>query len=60
MTTTRRGTAQEPTALRCAECDEPIVDCQLCDEPGCPRAICYRCMTRALGETTAQPHAHGG
>ena len=60
MTTTRRGIAEEPTALWCSECDEPIVECEFCDEPDCPRAICYGCITRALGETMAQPHAHGG
>jgi len=37
MTTTRRGTAEEPAALRCFACDEPIADCELCDEPDCPR-----------------------
>jgi len=61
MTTTQRKTAgRAQTALRCSGCDEPIADCELCDEPNCPRAICYGCITRALGETMAQPHAHGG
>ena len=27
MTTTRPGTAEEPTALRCSDCDEPIAEC---------------------------------
>ena len=45
------------TAVRCSECDEPIAECEVCTEPGCPRAICYSCITRALGETMAQPHA---
>ena len=34
MTTTRPGTAEEATALRCSECDEPIAECELCDKPG--------------------------
>ncbi len=54
MTTTRPGTAEEPTALRCSDCDEPIAECELCDERECPRAICYRCITLALSETMAR------
>ncbi len=48
MTTTRRGIAEEPTALRCSECDELIVDCEFCDEPDCrhqPRGA--GCLRRA-------------
>jgi hypothetical protein len=60
MTTTRPGTAEEATALRCSECDEPIAECELCDKPDCPRAICYGCITLALSQTMAQPHTHGG
>ena len=60
MTTTRSGTAEEPTALRCSKCNETIAECEVCDEPDCARAICYGCITRALGETMAHPHAHGG
>jgi len=45
MTTTRPGTTEEPTALQCSQCDEPIAECEL---------------TLALGETMAQPHVHGG
>ena len=60
MTTTRPGTAEEPTVLRCSECDERIAECELCDEPDCRRAICYGCITLALGETMVQPHLHGG
>jgi len=60
MTTTRPGTAEEPAALRCSDCDEPIAECELCDERDCPRAICYGCITLALSQTMAQPHTHGG
>ena len=60
MTTTRPGTAEEATALRCSECDEPIAECELCDKPDCPRATCYGCITLALSQTMAQPHTHGG
>jgi len=60
MTATWSGTTQERTFLQCSECDEPIAECELCDEPECPQAICYSCITLALGETMAQPHAHGG
>ena len=60
MTTTRPGTSKAPTALRCAQCDEPIAECELCDGQDCFRAICYGCITLALGETIAQPHGHGG
>ena len=60
MTTTRPGTAEEPTALQCSECDEPIAECELCDERDCARAICYGCITVALSQTMAQPHTHGG
>lgn len=56
MTTTR----PEPTALHCSQCNEPVAECELCDERECRQAICYGCITLALGETMAQPHAHGG
>ena len=60
MTTTRPGIAKETPALRCSTCEESIAECELCDERDCRRAICYGCITVALGEAMAQPHAHGG
>jgi hypothetical protein len=50
----------EPTDLRCARCGDLISNCECCDQPDCPEALCYECVAVALGETMAQPHQHGG
>jgi len=46
--------------LRCSSCGCDVECCAFCDEVDCPSAACYRCVTEALGEAMAQPHAHGG
>lgn len=45
---------------KCKGCDRVIDICEFCERPGCPVAICYDCQNRELGQTVAQPHAHGG
>jgi hypothetical protein len=46
--------------VTCAECDDAIDRCEFCDDPDCPRALCYRCLHVGLGDIVPQPHAHGG
>lgn len=48
------------TVLVCSGCDRGIEVCAFCDADGCEQAICYRCVILELGETTSQPHEHGG
>lgn len=45
---------------KCTSCGRAIELCAYCDDPGCPEAICYGCLSVALGQRMPQPHAHGG
>jgi len=49
-----------PTRSPCLECGDEIDVCECCEEPDCPKAICYGCLALALGQTAPQPHTHGG
>ncbi len=52
---------EAPSAgLRCSECAAEIDCCEFCDEPDCRSAICYECVSAALGQAVPHPHAHGG
>jgi hypothetical protein len=52
--------AQAGDPLKCSECGDDIDNCECCDEARCPEALCYGCITVALGETMPHPHKHGG
>jgi hypothetical protein len=52
--------AEASTELTCSECHCGIDYCAFCDEAGCAVAVCYGCLIEDLGETTPQPHGHGG
>lgn len=45
---------------RCKGCERELDVCACCQEPGCPKAICYGCQAQELRHTIKQPHAHGG
>ncbi len=45
---------------KCSQCGVALEDCACCDEPGCPAAMCYKCLNAALGQAMPLPHAHGG
>ena len=47
-------------ALACADCGKAIDCCEFCDRPDCPAAVCYRCVSVALGQATRDLHDHGG
>jgi hypothetical protein len=46
--------------LLCTRCGIVIELCSFCERAQCPEAICGRCLRIELGESMAQPHAHGG
>ncbi len=46
--------------LTCTRCGVTVELCAFCEREECPEAICYRCLRMGLGESMAQPHAHGG
>lgn len=46
--------------LVCGGCEREIEWCAFCDSTDCSSALCYRCLLFELGESTPQPHAHGG
>ena len=46
--------------LLCSSCGAQIDICHFCDEVGCPKAVCYTCISVALRQMERQPHAHGG
>jgi hypothetical protein len=46
--------------LMCTRPGVVIEFCAFCERPECPDAICARCLRIELGESMAQPHAHGG
>jgi len=50
----------EERPVRCARCGRRIDVCAFCQDEACRAVICYRCLREALGESLAQPHAHGG
>ena len=52
--------AEAVTELACSECHCDIDSCAFCDETGCGVAVCFGCMIVDLGQTSAQPHDHGG
>jgi hypothetical protein len=49
-----------PGVLICTSCGVILELCAFCEREHCPEAICSRCLRIALGESMAQPHAHGG
>ncbi|HEX9311430.1 MAG TPA: hypothetical protein VGA30_01210 [Actinomycetota bacterium] len=53
------GEPEEP-GTKCAECGTSIECCEFCEESTCQAAICFDCVTVALGQSVAQPHIHGG
>lgn len=50
----------ETRVILCSNCGMQIDVCCFCDEIDCPKAICYTCISVALGQMERQPHAHGG
>jgi hypothetical protein len=44
----------------CHGCDRAIETCAFCENDRCGEAVCYRCLIVELGESIAEPHAHGG
>lgn len=50
----------ETRVLLCSNCGMQIDVCYFCDEIDCPNAVCYTCISVALGQMERQPHAHGG
>jgi hypothetical protein len=52
----------EATAVKekCKGCGREIEVCSCCEEPHCPAAICFGCLSQELTQTYRQPHAHGG
>ena len=59
-TSTSQSEAEGRPSLTCGKCHCGIDCCAFCEEAGCGVAVCYGCMIVDLGETTAQPHDHGG
>lgn len=53
-------TPSEPATLTCTNCRVVIEICAFCERGDCPEAICSPCLRIALGESLAEPHAHGG
>lgn len=53
-------TTEIPRVLVCTSCGVALEVCAFCERDRCPEAICYRCLRKALGESLAEPHAHGG
>ena len=54
------GIKADAAGVRCSTCRESIDMCYFCDEPECPKAICYTCIAVALKQMEPHPHAHGG
>lgn len=50
----------ETRVLLCSICGVQIDVCYFCDEVGCPKGVCYTCISVALGQMERQPHAHDG
>jgi hypothetical protein len=48
------------THIVCRDCDCAIDCCQFCDKEDCEKAVCYRCMIVALGQSIPDLHPHGG
>lgn len=46
--------------FRCSRCGSAIEICAFCQDIACASVICYRCLRQDLGQSLAQPHAHGG
>lgn len=51
---------EDAAAVRCDVCLRVIEVCACCQGEGCPDPICHRDLLRALHESVAQPHPHGG
>ena len=47
-------------AMACATCESSIDSCEFCERSVCRSPICHHCLTEALGQAMAHPHAHGG
>ena len=58
----RTETPDRPTPLMliCSVCGRGIDCCEFCDETDCGTAICFRCLSLALGRALPHPHPHGG
>jgi hypothetical protein len=54
------NTKAEAAMLSCSNCSAQIDVCYFCDEGDCPKAVCYTCISIALGQMERQPHDHGG
>ncbi len=52
--------AAETIRVRCSGCDRGLECCALCQSDECGAAICYRCLALDTGQTSRQPHEHGG
>jgi hypothetical protein len=53
-------TTAEETTISCSNCGAQIDVCYFCDEGDCVAAVCYTCISIALGQMEVQPHDHGG
>ncbi len=53
-------TGEAQVTSTCSVCSAAIEACSFCDEPDCPRGLCYECVSVALGQLVPQPHGHGG
>lgn len=52
--------SQVEARLVCTRCGARIEICAFCESPDCSSVICHRCLRQELGQSLAQPHAHGG
>jgi hypothetical protein len=52
--------SEQEVAIACAKCEASIPRCEFCEEEDCSNAICYQCMTEALGQAAPPIHVHGG
>lgn len=52
--------ADEAAVVRCVACDRAIEACVCCDDPDCPRPICYPDLAMTTRESLPLPHTHGG
>jgi hypothetical protein len=50
----------EGRPFRCSRCGSAIAICAFCEDIECESVICYRCLRQEVGQSLAQPHAHGG
>jgi hypothetical protein len=55
-----KPTGPPKVILTCTRCGVVIEVCAFCERAECPEAICARSLRIELGESMAQPHAHGG